>query len=422
MRMKQQVPAHRNTPPVPGYIDMYAPGAPSPDAAGDAAVAALFGMEIKGVHTKGDPVYANASQSELRKNVRRAIQCQNQELFDAHHARSPALLADVFLEPPSPRLKQKIRKFYAGRVFLANYRPFNKSWIYDASVLMRISARPVAHDFPEATSLAICFSNRSEKGGVTAFMVSGVSDLEFFPRSRLFPLQAYRCATGQKSKKGPSRDADGGAHCVVADGITDQALAQFHVRYACPSVSKDDIFYYLYGVLHSVDCGTRYAADLRRDPPRIPVVKSLSDFKIFSEAGRALALLHVNYDAVAEYPVKVHRKDRPPDVSEADYWRVDQMKFGPRSDRTRIIYNAWISLSGIPREAYDYMINERPALVWAMESQGIKKHAASGVSNDANRWATEVMGDPAYPLKLLQRVITLSLETVKIVDALPFLE
>ena len=413
--MKQDVAECRHTPLVPSFMEMYAEDG-----------TALFGMEIKGVQTKGDPVYANASQSELRKNVRRAIQYQNQKLFDAHHVQSPAArsaLATLNAEPvravgsdglgsPSRRLKQKIRKFYAGRIFVANYRPFHKSWVYDASTLIRNNAGPLAHDLRDAASLAICFSNRGEKGGVSAFMVGGVSDVDFFPRSRLFPLVAH----------GSISHIDSGDRCVAAHGITDLALAQLHARYACPSVGKDDIFYYLYGALHSVDCSTRYGTDLRRDPPRIPVVKSLSDFQIFSQAGRALAHLHVNYDAVDEYPLKVHMKDRPTGMSDADYWRVDQMKFGPRGDRTKIIYNEWISLSGIPREAYDYLINERPAVVWAMESQGIKKHAASGVSNDANRWANEVMGDPAYPLKLLQRVITVSLETVKIVDALPFLE
>lgn len=98
------------------------------------------------------------------------------------------------------------------------------------------------------------------------------------------------------------------------------------------------------------------------------------------------------------------------------------MKFGPRGDRTRIVYNRWISLSGIPLEAYDYEINGKPALLWAMEGQGIKEYGTEGLTNDANLWASEVMNDPAYPLKLLRRVITLSLETRKIVRALPFIE
>ena len=385
----------------PGYIDMYADHAESPEGTPGAASAAVFGMHGLGVRTRGDPVYSNASQVELRKNVRRAIQYQNQQLMDAHYSRAPmgsgpsasmdigvgaTPASDVLTASASRRLKHKIRKFYAGRVFLANYRPFSKCWVYDASVSLQPGAQPVVHDAPQPTSLAICFANRSEKSGVTALMVSGVSDLDFFARARLLPLKAYSpvgpCGAGDPVPQAGGSDA----HYVVTDGITDMALAQFRARYASDSISKEDIFYYLYGVLHSEDCSTRYLKDLRRDPPRMPVVRRLADFTTFCTAGRALANLHVNYDAVPEYPVAVHMKPRPAQVSETDYWRVDQMKFGARGDRTRIIYNEWIRVSGIPRAAYDYVINERPALVWAMESQGIKNHAASGLRNDANRW------------------------------------
>ncbi len=419
------------------YIDMYADTGESPDASLQASESPVFGIQGQGVQTRGDPVYSNASQAELRKNVRRAIQRENQQLLDAHHARlrqsssQQAAMQFGALEIPasdalsasaSRRLKLKIRKFYAGRVFLANYRPFSKSWVYDASVSMRISAQPSLPDVPEAANLAICFTNRSEKTGVAALMVSGVSDLDFFTRARLLPLHAYRAVTVPQTVERALKNADGDAHYVMTDGITDRALAHFCARYESASICKEDIFYYVYGVLHSEDCSARYLKDLRREPPQLPLVRCISDFAAFSDAGRALAHLHVNYDEVSEYPVHVHMKTCPEHINQADYWRVTQMKFGARGDRTKIIYNEWISLSGIPREAYDYVIHEKPALVWAMESQGIKTHANSGLSNDANRWATECMGDPAYPLKLLRRIITVSLETRRIVAALPFLE
>ncbi len=396
----------------------------------------LFGLQEPGVPARGDSAYLNASQTELRKNVRHAIQHQNQTLLDAHYSATPRkrsralAVADggkqpIVEEPTaaiSRRLTLKIRKFYAGRIFLANSRPFSKSWIYDESLLLRNSAQSVPIDLSHTQGLAICFDNRSEKAGVTAFMVSGVSVCSFLGRGRLLPLKTYPSSSSKTCRSSAVHAADSSAQPAMVDGITDLALEHFQAQYECPDINKEDLFYYVYGVLHSEDCRSMYMKDLRRDPPRIPVVQGLADFKAFSEAGRRLADLHVNYDAAAEYPLRIDMRDCPPHVSHADYWRVEQMAFGARGNRTKIIYNEWISVSGIPLEAYDYVINGRPAILWAMESQGIKIHAASGLSNDANRWANEVVGDPAYPLKLVQRVITLALETRKIVRALPFLE
>jgi predicted helicase len=109
---------------------------------------------------------------------------------------------------------------------------------------------------------------------------------------------------------------------------------------------------------------------------------------------------------------------------EKDY-SVEQMKFGKKgkeTDKTTVIYNHKITMTGIPLEAYDYLVNGKPALEWVMERQSVTTHKDSGIINDANDWAIETVGDAAYPLKLFQRVITVSLETMKIVRALPRLD
>lgn len=105
-----------------------------------------------------------------------------------------------------------------------------------------------------------------------------------------------------------------------------------------------------------------------------------------------------------------------------DDFRVTQMKFASKADKTRVIYNHKITMTGIPLEAYDYVVNGKPALEWVMERQAVTTHKESGIVNDANLWATETMGNPRYPLELFQRVITVSLETMKIVRALPKLD
>ncbi|MBB4630172.1 type ISP restriction/modification enzyme [Paracoccus denitrificans] len=182
----------------------------------------------------------------------------------------------------------------------------------------------------------------------------------------------------------------------------------------------------IYGLLHSEDYRTRFADNLSKQLPRIPRVKAADDFWAFSKAGRVLAALHVNYEQVEPYPVTFIRGDTslvpPPDPER--FYRVEQMKFAgkrPKLDRSTVIYNASITISGIPLEAYDYVVNGKPALEWVMERQCVKTDKASGIVNDANRYAIETVGDPVYPLRLFQRIITVSLETMKIVKALPAL-
>ena len=107
------------------------------------------------------------------------------------------------------------------------------------------------------------------------------------------------------------------------------------------------------------------------------------------------------------------------------FYRVTKMKFGDNArekDKTTVIYNANITMQNIALGAYDYVVNGKPALEWVMERQVVKTDQDSAIVNDANRYAIETVGDPAYPLKLFQRVITVSLETMKIVRSLPALD
>jgi len=214
---------------------------------------------------------------------------------------------------------------------------------------------------------------------------------------------------------------------VRRDGITDEGLAHFQAAYPEEAISKKDLFYYIYGLLHSEDYRARFADNLSKQLPRIPRVKTAADFRAFSKSGRALAGLHVNYEQVEPYPVTIAEGDfRLANIPDpVKFYRVEKMKFGgkrPNLDKTTVTYNTNITMTGIPLEAYEYVVNGKPALEWVMERQCVKTDKASGIVNDANRYANETVGDPAYPLLLFQRVITVSLETMKIVRALPRLE
>ena len=203
------------------------------------------------------------------------------------------------------------------------------------------------------------------------------------------------------------------------DALTDEGLAHFQSAYPGEQISKEDVFYYVYGLLHSPDYRERYADNLSKELPRIPRVKTAADFWAFSQAGRALAELHLNYETVAPYSLKIEGGDLL--LTDADY-RVEKMRYGKNGkdkDLTILHYNDKITLTGIPLEAYDYVVNGKPALDWVVERQCVKTDKDSGIVNDANDWAVETMDNPRYPLELFMRVVTVSLETMKIVRGLP---
>ena len=156
------------------------------------------------------------------------------------------------------------------------------------------------------------------------------------------------------------------------------------------------------------------ATHLSKELPRIPRVKSADDFRAFSKAGRALADLHLNYETVPMYPATIVST-----ASTDDDYRVEKMKYGAKKDLTTLHYNSKITVKDIPLEAYEYVVNGKPALDWVVERQCVKTDKASGIINDANDWAIETMNNPKYPLELFLRVITVSLETMKIVRDLP---
>jgi predicted helicase len=164
-----------------------------------------------------------------------------------------------------------------------------------------------------------------------------------------------------------------------------------------------------------------FANNFSKELPRIPRVETPDDFHAFSDAGKELAKLHIDYDTVSKYPLEIVSSGK---LCNDDYY-VTQMNFGKKGkdkDLTTIIYNSKITLKGIPLRAYDYVLGGKSAIAWIMKYQSVISDPKSGIVNDANQWATETMNNPKYPLELLQRIITVSLKTLDIVDNLPKLK
>lgn len=199
------------------------------------------------------------------------------------------------------------------------------------------------------------------------------------------------------------------------ENITDWALEQFRTQYqdkaiseasAQRAIAKWDIFHYVYAVLHHQQYRDRYAANLKRELPRIPFAP---DFWAFVNAGKRLAEIHVNYEQQPEYPLQwIENSDMPLD------WRVEKMKL--TKDKTQLIYNDFLTLSNIPPQSFNYRLGNRSALDWIIDQYQFKTDERSGITNDPNR-----LDDEQYIVRLIGQVITVSLETVEIVNALPSL-
>ncbi|MBC6819643.1 endonuclease [Acinetobacter baumannii] len=250
-------------------------------------------------------------------------------------------------------------------------------------------------------------------------------DFQLLGNGQGFPLYFY-----EENKK-ESSDADLFNQVEIGtvngkytrkDGISNEGLKHFRDSYPTETVSKEDIFYYVYGLLHSEDYRTRYADNLTKELPRIPCVKKAEDFWAFSKAGRDLAHWHLNYETVEPYKAKLDLGGKSLKQLEDKDFYVTKMKFPKKDQKDTVIYNNAITIREIPLEAYDYVVNGKSALEWVMERQGVSTHKESGIVNDANDWAIETMGDAKYPLELFLRVITVSLETMKIVRSLPKLD
>ncbi|WP_420210186.1 DEAD/DEAH box helicase [Burkholderia aenigmatica] len=403
----------------------------------------LFENFSLGVSTNRDAWCYNASKSGVTANMSRMIDAYNREVlrfsskFGRLDPKTQMLRVDDFIDNDPSRiswtrgLKQELVKnrrfaFEPECLTPSLYRPFSKQWLYFNRRFNEMVLQ-MPRIFPDATAenRAIMIKGNLADAGQFALMVDKVVSLQPDGGAQCFPLYLYdepNGEVGDEQLQAGLFDPDQAARRKRRDALTDEGLAHFEVAYPGEQISKEDIFYYVYGLLHSPDYRERYADNLSKELPRIPCVKTATDFWAFSKAGRKLADLHINYETVEKFPLQIEGEG--PLLTDADY-RVEKMRYGKNGkdkDLTTLIYNDKITVKGIPLEAYEYVVNGKPALDWVVERQCVKTDKDSGIVNDANDYAIETMNNPRYPLELFQRIVTVSLETMKIVKSLPHLD
>ncbi|MFC4872093.1 DEAD/DEAH box helicase [Negadavirga shengliensis] len=393
----------------------------------------------RGLATTRDAWCYNSSVGVLKKNIGQSINFFNEQSkqfnknFNSRNLKQKDLIALVkktvtydekaFSWSDNPIMDVARNKEYTfddGSVRLSIYRPFFKQHAYFHRELNeRVYQLPKLFPSPSFKNLVICISGLGGTKENTALITDIIPDLNCLDSgTQCFPLYYYE----ERQKNSPSLfDAQGdpansgvGTEYIRRDGVSDFILERAKKVYG-KNVGKEDIFYYVYGILHSPDYRSSFANDLKKMLPRIPLVEDVRDFWKFSKAGRALAELHINYESV------------PPSEgvqvvgSDSGFYTVEKMRFPKKNQKDTIIYNSKIIISNIPAKAYEYVVNGKSAIEWIMERYAVATHKASGIKNDPNDWAMEV-GNPRYILDLLLSIINVSVQTVEIVEGLPDLE
>ena len=190
------------------------------------------------------------------------------------------------------------------------------------------------------------------------------------------------------------------------DNIPRSALDRFVIQYDDDTITRADIFHYVYAVLHHPEYRARYAENLKRELPRMPFAPN---FHTFAKAGAKLARLHVHYDEQKAWKLqRIENRETPLD------WRVEAMKL--TKDRTALIYNDHFTFAGIPPETHEYRLGNRSALDWVIDQYHVTRDAEGGIASDPNR-----DDDEEYIARLIGQVVTVSVEAVRIMKELPSL-
>lgn len=325
----------------------------------------------------------------------------------------------------SSSLKQHLARsrktsFDRSGIRLSAYRPFDAEHVYFDPILNhRRGELTSMFPTPHHKNIGIVLTAPASHFEFTPFATRLLPNLhtldtgQFFPRYTYEPVEAEE---GTLDVSTGSGEVDEWGYRRT-DNITDGFLNLYRKALGEDKITKDDIFEFVYGLLHSPNYRTKYAADLKKILPRIPTPKSLDEFEQFRHAGRQLMILHADYEDAEPYPLNVQLK-KGADPQDRETWRVQKMKWKSKTDHSTIVYSPQVTVSGIPDDAERYTLGSRSALGWVIDRYQVKTDKDSGIVNDPNDWCDE-HDDPMYIVDLIRKVTTVAVETMKIVDSLP---
>jgi predicted helicase len=383
---------------------------------------AVFNLYSRGLESARDAWVYNFSCESVERNVKKMIDTYNYEVYRFKNEDRTKINLDNFLTNDdtkiswSSKLKECLERgisasFQTSGMRKSIYRPFSFRSVYtDVLLTHRRGQFPQFFPLPDSENILISCNGIGMDRPFQAIASKFIVDIQLSPNGQCFPFYVY--------------DEDGTNR---RDNITDWGLEQFRSHYSDSTISKMDIFHYVYGLLHDSRYREKYAANLKRELPRIPFAKH---FRVYAEAGKKLMDMHLHYEEQERYPVKeewslpkgfIHPHGIPVNSIEQvplhERYAVSKMK-RDRIDPTKLIYNDLLTLTGIPSSADHYMLGNRSALNWIIDQYQVSIDKRSGIVNDPNEYCKEI-NNPRYIVELIQSIITLSMNTNEIVNGLP---
>lgn len=369
-----------------------------------------------GLKTQRDIWCYNFSKEVLEKNMQTTIEFYNQErekcLKSGNSAFEP-LYDATKINWTRATLHNLARNkeycFARGKIVEGLYRPFCKEYLYaDLNLNEMTYQMPKLFPAPKHDNMLICISGIGGNKANSVIIVDKIVDLNCLDAgTQCFPLFYYeKKDTTQQSLFDEEKEL-----YTRHDGITNFIFKQAQELYG-KTVTKEDIFFYVYAFLHLPAYRAEFAADLKKSLPRILLVDEPKKFWQISKIGRALAEIHLHYEEQS-VPTEV----RVEGADSGDF-RVTKIRFKNKDDKSTLIYNDKIRIENIPPEAYEYVVNGRSPIEWVIDRYQVKVDKDSGIENDPNVWGKE-HGNPRYILDLILSLITVSVKTIALVKELP---
>ena len=388
----------------------------------DSKSQSFFLVQGPGIVSSRDAWVYNFKKLNIVKNMTSMISFYNEQQSEFRNKKSnyPNLKIDDFIDTNATKIswtralkndfsRGDAHSYNDSSVVIGTYRPFcNQYLYYDSAFIESPGLQKRFFPKPHFSNYVIFHSGTGSSKDFSCLIANKIVCMDAIEKAQCYPLYYY----DEAKKQSPGLfDAAGESEYNQRHGVTDFILEHAQNIYG-KTVKKEDIFYYVYGFLHSPIYRIKFASDLRKMLPRLPLPDDVRVFWKFSKAGRELADLHINYEAVEPYPgVAISGND-------SGFYKVDKIRFPKKNRKDTILFNSKITISNIPEEAYEYVVNGKSAIEWIMERYQVTTHKESGIKNDPNDWADEV-GNPRYILDLLLSVINVSVKTVEIVKALP---
>ena len=331
----------------------------------------------------------------------------------SHHTENVTWVGELL-----DKLKRKKKtEFDEGYIRKVMYRPFVATNCYaDYTFIQRKYQMDRIFTDSSSDNLAICVPGIGSKKPFSALITATMPDLGFNEACQCFPRWQYPKPSDKQDASETLLDVDDSPDRI--DNISDTALKTFQEHYSDDTITKDDIFYYVYGILHAPSYREQFANDLSKMLPRIPYAP---DFTAFTEAGYKLAELHLNYETCEQYPLTVEYPNMtlpPKEIEHADpnlFRLTDKAMRFADIERKTLSINEYVRLTGIPEEAHRYVVNGRSPLEWFIDRYKIKTDKESGIVNDPNGW----FADPRDLVAAIKRIVYVSVESARIIENLP---